>query len=99
MSQNLLQRLNKIHHHVDWLGIREVKETTRHCIARNGKVEKNITNIDHGFMVEVLLNGHFAYCGVANMLDEELQKACDHATYLAQHTASWKTFSATLDHR
>ncbi|MBA3813300.1 MAG: TldD/PmbA family protein [Alphaproteobacteria bacterium] len=99
MSQNLLQRLNKIHHKVDWLGLREVKEITRNYIARNGKIEKNTTNIDHGCMVEVLLNGHFAYCGAANMTDEALQKACDRATLLAQHTASWKTFPASLDHR
>jgi predicted Zn-dependent protease len=99
MSQNLLERLHKIHHQVDWLGLREVKEITRNCIARNGKIEKNTTSIDHGVMVEVLLNGQFAYCGAANMTDSALQQACDRATYLAQHTAAWKTFSANMDHR
>lgn len=99
MPQNLLQYLNNLHHQADWVGIREVKETTRNCIARNGKVEKNSTSIDHGFMVEVLLNGHFAYCGAANMTAEALQHACDRATELAHHTASWKTFPADLSHR
>ena len=99
MSQNLLQRLNKIQHQVDWLGIREVKETTKNYIARNGKVEKSTTSIDHGFMVEVLLNGHFAYCAAASITDEALRQACDRATELARHTAPWKTFPATLDHR
>lgn len=99
MSQDLVQRLHKLRHQADWVGIREVKETIRHCIARNGKVENNATTLDHGLMVEVLLNGHFAYCAVPNMTDEALQYACDRATHLARHTASWKTFSATMDHR
>lgn len=99
MPLDLLQRLNNIHHQVDWIGIREVKETTRNCIARNGKLEKTTTTIDHGVMVEVLLNGHFAYYGAANMTDEALQQACDRATHLARHTASWKMFPSTLEHR
>lgn len=99
MSQNLLQRLNKIHHQVDWLGIREVKETTRNYVARNGKMEQSTTTIDHGYMVEVLLNGQFAYCAAAHHTDEALQQACDRATQLARHTAAWKTFPASLDHR
>lgn len=99
MKQNLLQRLNNIQHQVDWLGIREVKETIKHYIARNGKIEKINTTMDHGLMVEVLLRGQFAYYGVANMTDEALQYACDRATDLARYTASWKTFPATLKHR
>ena len=99
MSQDLLQRLHKIRHSVDWLGIREVKETITTLVARNGKTEKTTTSIDHGFMVEVLLNGQFAYCGAANMTDEALQQACDRATQLARHTAAWKTFSADASHR
>lgn len=99
MSQDLSQRLRNFQHQADWIGLREVKEMTRNCIARNGKIEKNTTNVDHGLMVEVLLDGHFAYCGVANMTDEALQYACDRAIHLARHTASWKTFPATLDHR
>src|SRR3990167_4149947 len=99
MLQDLLGRLRNIRHEADWIGIREVKETTRNCIARNGKVEKNTTSMDHGCMVEVLVDGHFAYYAAPNMTLEALQYACDRATYLARHTAAWKTFSAGLDHR
>lgn len=99
MLQNLLGRLRNIRHEVDWIGIREVKETARNCIARNGKLENNTTSIDHGYMVEVLVDGQFAYYAAPNMTLEALQYACDRATYLARHTAAWKTFSAGLDHR
>jgi len=99
MSQDLVKRLKNIRHKADWIGLREVKETIRHSAARNGKIENNAISIDHGLMVEVLVNGHFAYCSTANMTDEALQQACNRATALAQHTAPWKTFPANLEHR
>lgn len=99
MLQNLVGHLHKLHHEAEWIGIREVKETIRNCVARNGKVEKNTTSIDHGCMVEVLVDGHFAYFAAPNMTIEALQYACDRATFLARHTAAWKTFPASLDHR
>lgn len=99
MLQDLVGRLHQLHHQAEWIGIREVKETTRHCIARNGKLEKNTTFMDHGCMVEVLVDGHFAYYAAPNMTVEALQYACDRALYLAKQTAAWKTFPAGLDHR
>jgi len=99
MLQNLVGRLHKLHHEAEWIGIREVKETIRNCIARNEKVEKNILSIDRGCMVEVLVDGHFAYYAVPNMTVEALQYATNRAIDLARHTATWKTFPASLDHR
>lgn len=96
MLQNVLKTLR---YEADWVGLREVKETTRSCMARNGKVEKNITAVDHGCMVEVLVDGQFAYCAVPSLTPEALQYACDRATALALHTAAWKTFKADLSHR
>ena len=99
MSENLIQRLNNLHHQADWVGIRELKETTKHFIARNGKFDQSITTIDHGFMVEVLVNGQFAYCGSDNMSDLALQDACDRATQLARSMSAWKIFPFNADQR
>jgi predicted Zn-dependent protease len=96
MLQDILKNLR---YDAEWIGLREVKETTRSCIARNGKIEKNITHIDHGCMVEVLVNGQFAYCAVPSLTPEALQYACDRATALARRTAAWKTFEADHTHR
>ncbi len=99
MSKNLTQRLKKLNHQADWIGIREVKETIQHCIARNGKFEQNSTTIDQGFMVEVLVDGQFAYCGAVNMSAQALQEACDRAILLARHMSPWKIFPFNTDHR
>lgn len=99
MAKNLVQRLNNLHHKADWIGIREVKETTQNSIARNGKFENNSMIFDHGLMVEVLVDGQFAYCATDNLSDHALQVACDRATQLAKHMASWKIFPFNAHHR
>jgi len=99
MSKNLKQSLKKLRHQADWIGIREVKETLKHYIARNGKMEKNTTTIDHGLMIEVLVDGQFAYYGTTDTSDQALQTACDRAVHLAHHMSSWKIFPFTSDHR
>ncbi len=99
MSKNLGQRLKTLRHQADWIGVREVKETLKYYSARNGKVEKNTTTIDHGLMVEVLVDGHFAYCGTSDTSDQALQAACDQAVYLASHMSPWKVFPFTPEQR
>lgn len=99
MSRNLTERLKKLRHQADWIGVREVKETLRNCIARNGKIEQNTTTIDHGLMVEVLVDGQFAYCGTSDTSIQALQTACDRAVLLARHMSSRKIFPFTPDHR
>jgi len=99
MSKNLTQRLNNLRHQCDWIGLREIKETIKAYVARNGKLEQNATSIDHGCMVEVLVDGHFAYCGTSDMSDQALQNACDRATSLARLMSSQKIFPFNMDHR
>lgn len=99
MLKNLAQRLNNLRHQAEWIGIREVKETTQQCVARNGNFEQNTTTFDHGIMVEVLVDGQFAYCATDNLSDSALQNACDRATQLAKAMASWKIYSFDVTHR
>lgn len=99
MSKDLIHRLKKLSHKADWIGLREVKETMQQCVARNGKFEQNTTIMDHGIMVEALVDGQFAYCGTADLSDKALQEACDRATNLARHMSAWKIFPFDPHHR
>jgi predicted Zn-dependent protease len=92
MVKDLKRRLDTLNPKADWLGLREIKENVKHHVALNGKYEKHATNLDHGLMVEVLVDGQFAYCGTADLSDGALQVACDKATALAQKMSKWKLF-------
>lgn len=52
----------------DWVGLREVKESTTARFVRDGKPQANARNTSHGIMVEVLADGQFGYVGT-NRLD------------------------------
>lgn len=99
MPKDLQKRLNNLSHQADWLGIREIKETSKHFICRNGKFDQCLTTIDHGCMIEVLVEGQFAYCATSNMTDQALQEACDRAISLAKHMSAWKLFPFNVEHR
>ena len=59
---NLKKILDSIKIKADWIGLREVKESTTYRVIRDLNPESNSTSIDHGIMVEVLVNGQFGYC-------------------------------------
>ena len=74
----------------DWIGIRFVQEKTTQRIVRNGQVEKNRVNLDRGVMVELLLDGHFAYAGTNLVTLEGIKNAARHAQKLAEITGPYK---------
>lgn len=99
MPASLKEIARNIRTNVDWFGIREVKITSHYLVARNGKFEKCSTGIDYGYMIEVLLNGQFAYCAASNSSISAIQQACDRAAFLAQSMAGWNLFPFTKDER
>ena len=86
-SINLKKALDNINVSADWIGLRKVKETTTHRIIRDLKPEANNTSIDHGIMVEVLVNGQFGYCGTHDTSYDSIKAAAQKAVNQAQ-TAS-----------
>ena len=60
---NLKKALSNINIKADWIGLREVKESTTFRIIRDLKPASNNISIDHGIMIEVLVNGQFGYYG------------------------------------
>jgi predicted Zn-dependent protease len=64
---------------VEWLGLREVRETNTSRYTRDGKPQSNSRSNTHGVMVEVLANGQFGYAST-NCLDRSgIQAAAERA--------------------
>ncbi len=70
----------------DWVGLRAVKEQITTRCARNGNLDPLTIEQDQGIMVEVLVNGQFAYAGTGDISVEGVKKAAkcarDQATKL-----------------
>ena len=67
LELNLHTALNSIDVKADWVGLREVRESTTYRIIRDGNPQANSRSVDHGVMVEVLADGQFGYYGSPNM--------------------------------
>ena len=96
---NLKKALDKINIKADWIGIRQVKEATSYRIIRDLKPETNNTSIDHGIMVEVLINGQFGYCGTHNISYDAIQRAAEKASIQAENASKYSICSFTEEVR
>jgi len=63
----------------DWIGLRFVKEQMTTRYARNGNLDPLTISHDQGIMVEVLVNGQFAYAGTCDVSFDGIQKAAQRA--------------------
>ena len=84
---NLHKALAAIDINADWVGLREVKETTTYRVIRDGNPQANSRNMDHGVMIEVLADGQFGYYGCNNLNHENIQKAAKKALIQAKTAA------------
>lgn len=83
----------------DWVGLREVSETTQTKMFRDGNPQYQGRKVNHGVMVEVMVNGQLGYCAT-NRLDEEgLQQAGELAQQQAETASHWGIFSFNGDIR
>lgn len=74
---------------VDWIGLRQVTETTTTHHVRDQRPQSHGRSISQGVMVEVLVNGQFGY-GATNRLDpSRIQAAAATAYQQAQAAAEW----------
>lgn len=87
---DLQKALQKIDVSADWVGLREVKETSTYRIIRDGNPESNSINLDHGIMVEVLVDGQFGYYGTHKLDYDSIlnaaKKACDVAKNASRYS-------------
>jgi len=83
----------------DWIGLREVKETTTYRVIRDLKPASNNTSIDHGIMIEVLVDGQFGYCGTHDISYESIKNATDKAYQQAYNASKYAIHKFTEDVR
>ena len=84
---NLQDALSAIDIQADWIGLREVKESTTYRIIRDGNPQANSRSSDHGVMVEVLADGQFGYYGCNNLDHGSIEKAAEKALQQAKAAA------------
>ena len=91
--------LDNISVKADWIGLREVKESTTFRVIRDLKPESNNISIDHGVMVEVLANGQFGYCATHDMSTEAINAAAEKAFIQANQASKFSSTSFTEEVR
>jgi len=96
---NLQDALSAIDVQADWVGLREVKESTTYRIIRDGNPQANSRGIDHGVMVEVLADGQFGYYGCNNLDLRNIQNAAEKALQQAKAAAKNPIFNFTDEAR
>lgn len=95
MDFKLHQALQNLNLSADWIGLRQVKETTTTRYIRDEKPQSNGKNYSQGVMVEVLVNGQFGY-GATNRLDQaSIQTAAEIACQQAISASKWAVHSFT----
>jgi predicted Zn-dependent protease len=84
MTTQLKSLLNQLSGNADWVGLRQHNEVTSFRAARNGHLASNGTERDRGIMVEVLVDGQFAYAGTTDISTSGVQQCYERATGLAE---------------
>lgn len=77
----------------DWFGLRFVNETTTERSVRDGKPDLCLTHNSQGVMVEVLVNGQFAYFSTSTLTQDAVQTALSRALNIASQASQHKIFS------
>ena len=81
----------------EWIGLREVFNQTTACRVENEEPLSNQFSIEHGFVVEVLKDGNFAWAATTDK--SSLQNCADRALALTQRDEKYKIHSFSLQHR
>ena len=94
-SIDLQKALDNLNIKADWVGIRQVKETTTHRVIRDGNPEQNSIDLDQGIMVEVLVNGQFGYYGTHESNYDSINNAAIKAYNIALNSSKFSNYSYT----
>jgi len=92
---DLHKALDNINIPADWIGIRQVKESTTYRIIRDGNPEQNSIDLDQGIMVEVLVNGQFGYYGTHRIDYDSINNAAEKAYNIALNSSKYSNYSYT----
>ena len=81
----------------EWIGLREVFNQTTFCKVENEHPLSNHTSMEHGFMVEVLQNGNFAWAATTD--EHSLQDCVKRALALARRDKKYQIHRFSAQHR
>ena len=90
---DLQKALSNINISADWIGLREVQETSTYRVIRDGNPESNSINLDHDVMVEVLINGQFGYYGTHKLDYDSILNAAKRACDVAKNASKYSIHS------
>ncbi|MFN3680128.1 TldD/PmbA family protein [Thermosynechococcus sp.] len=94
-APNLAAILNQVDLPLDWLGLRYVEEIVTTRSARDGQPQTNQRSRQRGVMVEVLVNGQFAYTATPDLRPPAIHRAIQQAYQQAKMAAPWRIFNFT----
>jgi len=89
MDFDLNAALESIDLPAEWIGLREVRETSTTRYVRDGKPQANGRNSTHGVMVEVLAQGQFGYASTNRFDRASLQLTAESAFNQAIAASKW----------
>lgn len=92
MDLELSAILNNINVPADWIGLRQVSETSTIQSMRDGKPANNGRNHSQGIMVEVLAKGQFAYAATNHLSCQSIQSAAQKAYQQAITASEWGVY-------
>jgi predicted Zn-dependent protease len=95
MEFDLARSLDKLDIAADWIGLRQITETSTLRYFRDGKPEANSRTLNRGVMVEVLANGQFGYAATNHLDPDSLQAAAVQAHQQAIATSQWSLHAFT----
>ena len=94
----LEKRLANLHcSEAEWIGLREISSETTACQVENERPLSNQFSTEHGFMVEVLRDGNFAWAATTD--EQSLQKCVEQALTLTRRDERLKIHHFLPEHR
>ncbi|MBC8212197.1 MAG: TldD/PmbA family protein [Gammaproteobacteria bacterium] len=92
---DLKRLLSQLDLAADWVGLRYVEEITSYRWVRDGHPQANQRDMTAGIMVEVLVQGQFAYYATTRLDSAGVQLAAETAVKLARDAARYSVFQFT----
>jgi len=89
MDFDLNTALESIDLPAEWIGLREVRETSTTRYVRDGKPQANGRNSTHGVMIEVLAQGQFGYASTNRLDRASLELTAESAFNQAIAASKW----------
>ncbi len=92
---DLIKLLGQLDIKADWVGLRYVNESTTYRWVRDGHPQANDRSSSKGLMVEVLVDGQFAYYATSRLDIESVQAAATTAVSMAKAAAPFSIHKFT----